>query len=125
MEAEIQRIESMGVTIHLNKKVEDLEQVMKEGKFDAVFLAVGAHLNKRMDLPGRDAGRMIDALSFLRTMDGPSPLKIGKRVLCAIRHTSYVIRMEFSTTGLFIAELGAWTGGDYVLLENDFLHALF
>jgi 2-oxoacid:acceptor oxidoreductase delta subunit (pyruvate/2-ketoisovalerate family) len=80
VEAEIQRIESMGVTIHLNKKVEDLEQVMKDGKFDAVFVAIGAHLNKRIDLPGRDAGRMIDALSFLRTMDGPSPLKIGKRV---------------------------------------------
>jgi NADPH-dependent glutamate synthase beta subunit-like oxidoreductase len=80
VEAEIQRIESMGVTIHLNKKVEDLEQVMKDGKFDAGFVAIGAHLNKRIDLPGRDAGRMIDALSFLRTMDGPSPLKIGKRV---------------------------------------------
>lgn len=80
VEAEIQRIESMGVTIHLNKKVEDLEQVMKDQKFDAVFLAIGAHLNKRIDLPGQDAGRMIDALSFLRTMDGPSPLKIGKRV---------------------------------------------
>ena len=33
--------------------------------------------------------------------------------------------MAFSTTGLFITELGAWTGGDCVFMENDFLHALF
>lgn len=80
VDAEIQRIEAMGVKIHLNKKVHDFVQVMKDEKFNAAFLAIGAHLNKRVDLPGRDAGKILDALSFLRTMEGASPLKIGKRV---------------------------------------------
>jgi 2-oxoacid:acceptor oxidoreductase delta subunit (pyruvate/2-ketoisovalerate family) len=80
LDAEISRILAMGVSIHLNRKVENLETDIKEGGFDAVFLAVGAHLSKRVDIPGRDAGRMIDALGFLKGMDGAAIPKIGRRV---------------------------------------------
>ncbi len=80
LDAEIARIEAMGVTIVLNKKVEDLEVTIKEERWDAVFLAVGAHLSKRVDIPGRDAGRIVDARSFLSNMEGGAPPKIGRRV---------------------------------------------
>ena len=80
VDAEISRIEAMGVSIQLNRKVDDLEATIKEGNFHACFLAIGAHLSKRVDLPGRDAGKMIDALSFLRSMEGGTPPKIGRRV---------------------------------------------
>jgi 2-oxoacid:acceptor oxidoreductase delta subunit (pyruvate/2-ketoisovalerate family) len=78
---EIARIVAMGVSIHLNQKVENLETAIKEGGFDAVFLAIGAHLSKRVDIPGRDAGRMIDALEFLKGMEGEAVPKIGRRVV--------------------------------------------
>ena len=81
VDAEIARIVAMGVSIHLNQKVENLETAIKEGGFDAVFLAIGAHLSKRVDIPGRDAGRMIDALGFLRGMEGEAVPKIGRRVV--------------------------------------------
>jgi len=42
LEIEIQRIVDMGVTIHLNSKVHDLKGMKEDGKFDAVYLAVGA-----------------------------------------------------------------------------------
>ncbi|NKB81375.1 MAG: FAD-dependent oxidoreductase [Nitrospirales bacterium] len=80
LDAEISRIEAMGVTIVLNKNVEDLEVTIKEERWDAVFLAVGAHLSKRVDIPGRDAGRIVDARSFLSNMEGGTPQKIGRRV---------------------------------------------
>lgn len=80
LDAEISRIEAMGVTIVLNKKVEDLEATIKEERWEAVFLAVGAHLSKRVDIPGRDAGRIVDARSFLSNMEGKTPPKIGRRV---------------------------------------------
>ena len=38
----------------------------REGAFDAVFVAVGAHLSKRVDIPAADAGPIVDAVSFLR-----------------------------------------------------------
>lgn len=81
LDAEIARIVAMGVSIQLNRKVENLETAIKDGGFDAVFLAIGAHLSKRVDIPGRDAGRMIDALGFLKGMDGAAVPKIGRRVV--------------------------------------------
>ena len=81
VDAEIARIVAMGVSMHLNQKVDNLETTIQEGGFDAVFLAIGAHLSKRVDIPGRDAGRMIDALGFLKGMDGETIPKIGRRVV--------------------------------------------
>jgi NADPH-dependent glutamate synthase beta subunit-like oxidoreductase len=79
--AEIARIKKLGVEIILNHKVEDLLAEKVHGEFDAVFLAVGAHLSKRHDIPARDAGRIYDALHFLKEAElGGDGLKIGRRV---------------------------------------------
>ncbi len=47
-----------------NHKVADVEAEMTDGRFDACFVAVGAHLSKRTEIPARDAGRMLDAVSL-------------------------------------------------------------
>ena len=77
---EIDRIQRMGVTITLNHRVDDLEREWADGAFDAVFLAIGAHLSKRVDIPATDAVRMIDALKFLRDVDRGAPPQLGRRV---------------------------------------------
>ena len=81
LDAEISRIEALGVDIVLNHKVTDLLAEKITGHFDAVFLAVGAHLSHRQDIPARDAGKIFDALQFLKAVeiDTESP-KIGRRV---------------------------------------------
>jgi NADPH-dependent glutamate synthase beta subunit-like oxidoreductase len=61
-------------------RVEDLAAERDEGGFDAVFVAVGAHLSKRVDIPARDAGRIVDALSFLRSVASGERPVIGRRV---------------------------------------------
>ena len=38
--------------------------------FDAVFLAVGAHIGKRAYIPAGEAARILDAVSLLRSMEG-------------------------------------------------------
>ena len=79
--AEIARIERMGVTIVLNRKVADLQADMAAGGFDAAFVAVGAHVSKRVDIPARDAARVLDAVGFLRDVAvGSAPL-LGRRVV--------------------------------------------
>lgn len=80
VDAEVGRMEAMGVTIRLNTRVEDLDAAMKEGGFHATFLAVGAHLARRIDIPGFDAKRLLDAATFLRRMESDSPIKIGRRL---------------------------------------------
>ena len=78
--AEIARIEAMGVRIVLDHKVEDLLAEKKAGGFDAVFLAIGAHLAKRTEIPARDAGKMLDAIAFLSEVAKGTPPKLGRRV---------------------------------------------
>jgi formate dehydrogenase beta subunit len=78
--AEVQRIAGLGVTFRMNHVVEDLDAEMAEGSFDAAFVAVGAHVSKRTDIPARDAGRILDALAFLRDADSGAPPQLGRRV---------------------------------------------
>ena len=81
LEAEVARIQAMGVEIVLNRKVDDLAVVITEGRFDAVFLAVGAHIARRVSIPAGDASRILDAVSVLRGMESENPPQIGRRVI--------------------------------------------
>lgn len=80
LEAEVARIEALGVKIVLNHKVEDILKEKEEGNFDAVFTAVGAHLSRKIDIPARDAGKIMDAISFLKEVESGTPPKLGRRV---------------------------------------------
>ncbi|HET7762244.1 MAG TPA: NAD(P)-binding protein [Phycicoccus sp.] len=66
LDAEIARIRDLGVVFEQGHRVEDLEAERLAGGFDAAFVAVGAHLSKRVDIPNQDAGRVLDAVTFLR-----------------------------------------------------------
>lgn len=78
---EIRRIEAMGVHIRLNHRVEDLPAEQAEGKFDAVFLAIGAQAARHIDIPAHDAKRVTSAIALLhQASDGERP-KLGRRVV--------------------------------------------
>ncbi len=81
LDAEVRRITEMGVTILYNTRVDDLDAVMKRERFDAVFLAVGAHVAKRAYIPAGDAGKIMDALQLLRGVESGNPPLLGRRVL--------------------------------------------
>ncbi|WP_328701944.1 NAD(P)-binding protein [Aestuariimicrobium ganziense] len=80
VDAEIQRIVDLGVTITQNHGVKDLLAEQREGKFDAVFVAIGAHLSKRVDIPSQDASKIVDAVTFLRGVASGERPVIGRRV---------------------------------------------
>jgi len=81
LDAEMQRIVDMGVTLRLNTKVTDIAQTMRDGGFDAVFLAVGAHIAKRAYIPAKDSCRILDAVAVLRSMEGEERPMLGRRVV--------------------------------------------
>ncbi|MDA8396048.1 MAG: NAD(P)-binding protein [Candidatus Dormibacteraeota bacterium] len=80
LDAEVEGIRRLGVRFANGHRVQDLEAERREGGFDAVFVAVGAHLSKRVDIPARDAGRIVDAISFLRSVASGERPVIGRRV---------------------------------------------
>jgi len=81
LEAEMQRVVDLGVKVQLNSKVENILETMQAGKFDAAFLAVGAHIGKRAMIPAGDAAKIIDAISLLRSMEGEEKPLLGRRVV--------------------------------------------
>jgi formate dehydrogenase (NADP+) beta subunit len=78
---EVRRIEEMGVRIILNHKVDDILAERDGGRFDAVFVAVGAHASRHTDIPARDAAKVLDALPFLREVDAGEAPRLGRRVV--------------------------------------------
>ncbi len=80
LQAEIDRIENMGVRITLDHRVDDVLAEKEEGGFDAVFAAVGAHISKKIDIPTREAGKILDAVSFLSSSNKGERPKLGRRV---------------------------------------------
>tara|TARA_R110002050_G_scaffold156852_2_gene284868 strand:- start:8862 stop:10508 length:1647 start_codon:yes stop_codon:yes gene_type:complete len=78
---EVARVEALGVRIVTNHKVSDLLAEKQEGGFDAVFVAIGAGLGKRVDIPARDAARVVDAVSVLHDASEGKPLLLGRRVI--------------------------------------------
>jgi len=81
LDAEIARIVELGVTLELNSKVDDVLAAKLAGHFDAVFLAVGAHIAKRAYLPAGSAGKMLDAVAVLRSMEGEDKPLLGRKVV--------------------------------------------
>jgi NADPH-dependent glutamate synthase beta subunit-like oxidoreductase len=81
VDAEIARIGAMGVTIELASPVEDLAAELRDGDWDAAFLAVGAQLGKRTQIPAGDSARILDAIAMLHSVaDEQAPL-LGRRVV--------------------------------------------
>jgi NADPH-dependent glutamate synthase beta subunit-like oxidoreductase len=78
---EIKRIEAMGVKIITNHKVKNLLAEKDKGGFDAVLVAIGAGVGKRVGIPVRDAVRMLDAVNVLQETSAGHPPLLGRRVV--------------------------------------------
>jgi 2-oxoacid:acceptor oxidoreductase delta subunit (pyruvate/2-ketoisovalerate family) len=81
LEAEMQRIVALGVTVELGVKVDNIATAMADGRFDAAFLAVGAHIAKRAFIPAKDSAHILDAVAVLRSMEGEDKPMLGRRVV--------------------------------------------
>jgi NADPH-dependent glutamate synthase beta subunit-like oxidoreductase len=80
LDGEVERLRALGVRLVPDHRVGDLEVERTDGGFEAVFVAVGAHLSKRVDIPAMDAGPMVDAVSFLRGAASGERPRVGRRV---------------------------------------------
>ena len=81
IDAEVGRVVELGVTIECDRPVTDVLAAMRDGGFDAVFLAVGAHIGRRIDIPAGDSARVLDAVGLLRGMEEAEPPMLGRRVV--------------------------------------------
>ena len=77
---EIAKIQNLGVKLVLNHKVEDILAEKHNGGFDAVCIAIGAHVSKHVEIPARDAVRVLDAVALLRDVSTMRRARCGGSV---------------------------------------------
>lgn len=81
LNAEIQRIRDMGVEIRTNHPVSDLAGTLRNGGFDACFLAVGAQLGRRLGIPQVGGLPVLDAVQVLRQIECEEAVALKGRVV--------------------------------------------
>ena len=77
---EIEQIKKMGVEIKLNTRIEAVEDLLNEG-FKAVFLAIGAHGERRMNIPGENLKGVYWGVEFLRNANLGKQVELGSSVV--------------------------------------------
>ncbi|MEW5706709.1 MAG: NAD(P)-binding protein [Actinomycetota bacterium] len=82
IDAEVAKIEALGVEIKYNTKVGkdiSLDDLKKEYK--AVFLGIGAHVGWNLGIPGEDGPGVMNAVEFLHKVNSGEKVDIGSKVL--------------------------------------------
>ncbi len=81
LDGEIERILALGVQVRLDHRVEDVAAEREAGAYDAVFMAVGAQIGRRVSVPAGDSARIVDAVNFLHAVADEDPPLLGRRVV--------------------------------------------
>jgi NADH-quinone oxidoreductase subunit F len=82
LETEIETIKDLGIEIKTNcivGKDVSIDDMFKQG-FKAVFIAVGAHKDLKLGIPGEDVKGVINAVEFLKDVKSGKGVEIGDRV---------------------------------------------
>jgi NADPH-dependent glutamate synthase beta subunit-like oxidoreductase/ferredoxin len=77
--SEIEDIQSFGVQIVLNTKIESLDWLFDQG-FSAVFLGIGAHQGMSLGVDGEDLAGVIESAEFLRRVNLGERIDVGEQV---------------------------------------------
>lgn len=82
LDRDIAHILSAGIKVHTGVSVgKDISMENIQNSFDAVYIAIGAHNDKKLGLEGEDAQNVLSAVALLRAVgDGEAPDFTGKRV---------------------------------------------
>ncbi|HUL20193.1 MAG TPA: FAD-dependent oxidoreductase [Thermodesulfobacteriota bacterium] len=80
LEEEIHEIESTGVEIKTNSRVDSLDTLFEEG-YHAILVAVGTHEAQKLPIPGADQGGVLVSMDFLKDVNLGKKVKVGEKVL--------------------------------------------
>jgi heterodisulfide reductase subunit A-like polyferredoxin len=80
IQREIEAILNAGVELKLNTAIDSLDSLKNQG-FEAIMIAIGAHVNKEMGVPGEDLDGVLSGISFLSEINLGNKVNIkGKKV---------------------------------------------
>lgn len=82
LEAEIERFRKAGIEIHLNTRIgRDVTLDELRARHAAVFVAIGAHVERALGIPGERLPGVLGGVEYLRRVNLEGPFPLGHRVL--------------------------------------------
>ncbi len=78
--AEIRVIERAGVDVQLNSPVKSIDELKSQG-YEAVFVATGAHVATRLDVPGAEKPGVMGGIDFLYRVNNGERINVGDKVV--------------------------------------------
>jgi len=82
LDAEIKKIQDIGVDIKLNTRIGkdvSMDDLKKNNK--VVFMGIGAHAGKKLGVPGEDASNVMTGAEFLHKVNEGQKVEIGDKVV--------------------------------------------
>lgn len=79
LDTEIKRITDLGITLHTNTRITDLDALQLE--FSAVLVSVGAHYAPPMRIAGEELAGVHSAIDFLRRVNKGERPDLGRKVV--------------------------------------------
>ncbi len=79
LDAEIERLKSTNIKINLNKKISSEDFKNLENNYDAVVIAIGAHIPFVIPFEGNEL--LVKGLDFLKSINNGETVKIGEKVV--------------------------------------------
>ncbi len=81
LKKEIDSIIKLGVKVIKNTRIgADMSFEMLQEQYDAVFIATGAHKERKLNIPGENLAGVIPALDLLHTLNQKGRPRLGRRV---------------------------------------------
>jgi len=80
LEHDIEQIRKMGVEIRLNTRIQNIDDLFA-GNYKAIFLAVGAHGERSMNIPGEKLKGVFRGTEFLKDLNSGQSVDLGKKVM--------------------------------------------
>ena len=82
LDAEYKRLQDFGIEIRCNTAVgEDIHHEDLIEQYNSIFLGIGAHYGRRLDIPGEDLSNIYIGVNFLNRINRGVQVEIGEHVL--------------------------------------------
>lgn len=78
---DVERIKRLGVIIHTSTEINAARFEALRSHFDTIFIAVGAQVGKKLQIPGENSVGVWDQLKFLQQVHGAENPKLGNSAL--------------------------------------------
>jgi heterodisulfide reductase subunit A2 len=79
LDNEINYVKELGVEIKTNTEIKNLDELFNKG-YKAVFLANGACVSQKMNIPGENARGVLNAIDFLKRVNDGKKVGLGNKV---------------------------------------------